>query len=111
VAFWKYFLLLVILTIARALREIRHYQSEVMDDTFFIPMKRFRAVVQEVAADIKRGAPSHFEGEYRWEGDALICLQTMTEHVLLMVFELWYFLFSMYTDQVKNWLSMQNESW
>jgi len=70
-----------------------------MDDTFFIPMKRFRAVVQEVAADIKRGAPSHFEGEYRWEGDALICLQTMTEHVLLMVFELWYFLFSMYTDQ------------
>ena len=77
--------------VAQALHEIHHYQSEAMDDMFFIPMKRFRAVVQEVAAEIKRGSPSHFVGEYRWESDALVCLQTMTEHVLLMVFELWYF--------------------
>src|SRR5215510_5455075 len=61
-----------------------------MDDTFFIPKKRFRAVVQEVAVEIKRGAPSHFQGDYRWEGDALVCLQLMAEHILLMVFELWY---------------------
>jgi|SRR5215510_1303704 len=61
-----------------------------MDAAFFIPKKRFRAVVQEVAAEIKRASPSHFEGQYRWESDALACLQVMAEHVLLMVFELWY---------------------
>jgi hypothetical protein len=64
-----------------------------MDEAFFIPKKRFRAVVQEVAAEIKRGNPSHFDGEYRWESDALVCLQVMSEHVLLMIFELWYLFF------------------
>jgi len=66
-----------------------------MDDSVLIPKKRFVAVVREIAYLIKEewGATSHFDGEWRWEADALVALQSMTEHIIIMFFEMWYAFF------------------
>ena len=71
-----------------------------MDESMLIPQARFRRLVREIAADVKEefdfafsgvGASSgHWADEYRWEKDALIALQMMTEHVLIMFFGMTY---------------------
>jgi len=65
-----------------------------------IPQTRFHRLVREIAADVKDefefafsgvGASNgRWAGEYRWEKDALIALQMMTEHVLIMFFGMTY---------------------
>ena len=88
-----------------------------MDESVLIPKKRFRAVVREITYLIKRdwGGASHFEGEWRWESDALVALQSMTEHIVIMLFEMWYVFFHFYVRQrtaltgVKNSPYMPNE--
>jgi Cu/Ag efflux pump CusA len=49
-------------------------------------------LVREVAQGIKieNVVWSHFDGEYRFEGDALFALQIMAEHLLVMIFEMTY---------------------
>jgi len=66
-----------------------------MDESVWIPKKRFGAVVREIAYLIKRdwGGASHFEGEWRWESDALVALQSMTELIVIMLFVMWYVFF------------------
>ena len=50
----------------------------------------FQRVIREISQDIKANLSggSHFAGEYRWERDAVFALQTMSEHILIMVFEM-----------------------
>ena len=68
--------------VARALREIRYYQSEAMDGRSLLSKLGFSWVVKEIAT---RGV---FGVEYRWENDALVALQMATEHIMVMMFEL-----------------------
>jgi len=68
--------------VARALREIRYYQSEAMDGRSLLSKLAFSRVVKEIAA---KGV---FGVEYRWENDALVALQMATEHIMVMMFEL-----------------------
>src|SRR5579859_1676234 len=67
------------LTLARALREIWYYQS---GDLLLIPFTSFARLVREITDDCKRGL--------RWERDAIHALQIMTEHILVMIFEMTY---------------------
>jgi len=50
----------------------------------------FQRVIREISRDVKANLAggSHFAGEYRWERDAVFALQTMSEHILIMVFEM-----------------------
>ena len=50
----------------------------------------FQRVIREISQDIKANLSggSHFAGEYRWERDGVFALQTMSEHILIMVFEM-----------------------
>ena len=73
------------LVVARALREIRYYQSEVMDGRCLIGKRNFSRVVREIARDVATGGAEH-----RFESDALMALQMATEHILIMIFELTY---------------------
>jgi histone H3/H4 len=68
--------------VARALREIRYYQSEAMDGRCLLSKLGFSRVVREIAGGAVLGA------EYRWESDALVALQMATEHIMIMMFEL-----------------------
>ena len=73
------------LIVARALREIRYYQSEVMDGRCLIGKHNFSRVVREIACDMAtKGSKLHFES------DALVALQMATEHIMIMIFELTY---------------------
>ena len=83
-----------------------------MDDSVLIPKKRFVAVVREIAYLIKDewGVTSHFNGEWRWEADALVALQSMTEYIVIMLFEMWYVFFQRTAlTGVKNSPYMPNE--
>ena len=73
------------LVVARALREIRYYQSEVMDGRCLIGKRNFSRVVREIAHDVATGGHEH-----RFESDALVALQMATEHIMIMIFELTY---------------------
>ena len=90
-----------VLTVARALREIKYYQSAVMDESVLIPKRAFQKLVREISQNMKSEFHDNFagvgvsnthrwSGEYRWESDALIALQLMTEHVLIMVMGMTY---------------------
>jgi len=70
---------------AKALREIRYYQSSAMAETSLLPFKAFTRLVREIANEAK-----NVKDEHRWEKDALVCLQLFTEHVMVMVFEMTY---------------------
>jgi len=59
-----------------------------MAEVCLIPFQPFVRLVQEITADV-RSIPTVF-GAYRWEKDALVCLQTFTEHILVMIFEMTY---------------------
>jgi len=80
--------------IAMALREIKHYQSESMADKLIIPKRAFNRVVREVLTDAlqaSRGSgPFARDESLRIEADALVALQTMSEHIIVMVMEMWY---------------------
>ncbi len=69
--------------VARALREIRYYQSEVMDGRCLIGKLNFSRVVREIASEVAGR-------ELRFESDALVALQMATEHIMIMMFELTY---------------------
>ena len=66
------------LVVARALREIRYYQSEVMDRHCLIGKRNF-------SRDVATGGAEH-----HFESDALVALQMATEHIMIMIFELMY---------------------
>ena len=70
------------LTIARALREIRYYQSKATANTLLLPFTSFSRLVREIAEDYGR--------HLLWERDALVALQMMTEHIMVMIFEMTY---------------------
>jgi histone H3/H4 len=80
------------LIVARALREIKYYRSTITDTSTLLPKDAFMRLVQEVAQGIKmeNGFRSSFDGDYRFERDALFALQTMAEHFLVMIFEMTY---------------------
>jgi histone H3/H4 len=71
------------LTLARSLREIKYYQSSATAEMLFIPRSCFSRLVQQLLLDA--GDP---KVHYRIERDAMLALQTMTEHVLVMFFEM-----------------------
>jgi histone H3/H4 len=77
-----------------ALREIKHYQSGIMADKLIIPKTAFTRVVREVlkgALEAKWGkAHAMLQKPWRIEADALVALQTMSEHIIVMVMEMWY---------------------
>jgi histone H3/H4 len=58
-----------------------------MDGKYLIPKIRFQKVVREIAGDY-----TYFDDglskNFRWEIDALVALQMMTEHLLIMMFEM-----------------------
>ena len=73
------------LIVARALREIQYYQSEVMDGRRLISKHNFSCVVREIACDMATKG-----SKLRFESDALVALQMATEHIMIMIFELTY---------------------
>jgi len=72
----------LLMLLAKALREIRYYQSSVMAESLMIPAQSFKRVVQEICEKQHPGL--------RWEKDAVYALQTCTEHILVMFFEMTY---------------------
>jgi len=70
--------------LAKALRKIKYYQSEEMADALLLPYAAFVRVIKELTDEY--GPPG-----LCWERDtAVVALQMMTEHVLVMVFEMTY---------------------
>ena len=55
-------------------------------------------LVREITAEIRaESAP-----ELRWERDALVALQMMSEHVLIMIMEMMYWILLFLLIEVKN---------
>jgi histone H3/H4 len=75
------------LTVARALREIKYYQKH--SEQLLLPKLPFLRVVKEITEQLDPIAREH---PIRWQSSAVACLQEMTEHVLVMYFELLYVL-------------------
>jgi len=71
----------VLTVIAKALREIRYYQQKVVDGTY-IPPRAFQNLVKQISDQQSPG------GKLRWEKDAIVALQSVTEDVMTMVFEM-----------------------
>jgi len=76
------------LKLARALREIRYYQSAAMDESLMIPKKCFALLVREISEMITTENLGSREKGLHWEADALTALQIMTEHVIVMLMEM-----------------------
>jgi len=83
------------LIVVRALREIRYWQSVYTAEMLCIPRSRFALLCHEIQQDVvlraNAGVPGSYKGDFRWEKDALMALQLMTEHLLVMFFEMTYF--------------------
>jgi histone H3/H4 len=77
--------LCILLIVVRALREIKYYQSAAMDEMLMIPQAAFIRLVRDISRHI---CDERRLGEYRWERDALVALQTMSETILTIVFGL-----------------------
>jgi histone H3/H4 len=79
--------------IVNALREIKYYQSTLMSDKLVIPKGVFTRLVREILqAQLRREwGPEHMmrQPDWRIEEDALVCLQTMSEHIVVMMMEMW----------------------
>src|SRR5437773_6522848 len=92
---WKYVYLVILLIVVRALREIRYWQSSYTAEMWCIPRSRFMLLCHEIQQDMvlraSAGVPGSFQGDFHWEKDALMALQLMTEHLLVMFFEMTYF--------------------
>jgi len=77
------------------LREIRYWQSAYTAERLCIPCTKFALLCREIQRDVAlradAGVPRSFKGDFRWEKDALVALQLMTEHLLVMFFEMTYF--------------------
>jgi len=96
------------LMIGRALHEIRFYQSNAAAESFMIPQKSFERLVRQVCEEVCLECRIYDYG-VRWEHDALIALEIMSEHVLTMSFELLYFVFEHPADLTdKNYRFMQS---
>jgi histone H3/H4 len=94
--------------IDHTLHEIRFYQSNAAAESFMIPQKSFERLVRQVCEEVRLECRIYDYG-VRWERDALIALQTMSEHVLTMSFELLYFVFEHPADLTdKNYRFMQS---
>lgn len=82
-----------VLMIVNALREIKYYQSSLMSDKLVIPKAAFTRLVREILqAQLRREwGPEHMmrQPDWRIEEDALVCLQTMSEHIIVMMMEMW----------------------
>ena len=63
-----------------------------------IPPTRFALAVREVAQQVKNEywGPGNNKQDYRWERDALVALQVMTEHVLVLFMEMRYGYFALH---------------
>ena len=66
--------------LARALREIKYYQSNAMAESLMIPAGSFQRLVKEISDTVYPNL--------RWEKDGIYALQTCTEHILVMFFEM-----------------------
>ena len=88
------FLHAIQLIVARALREIKHYQSAVASDMLFFSRPRFALLCREIQQDVElrkdAGVIGMRKEDFWWESDALIALQMCTEHVLTLFFEMTY---------------------
>ena len=76
-----------------------------MDESLLIPQKRFHMLVREITAEI-RAESLFIAPELRWEKDALVALQMMSEHVLIMIMEMTYWILLFLLIEVKSWLFM-----
>jgi histone H3/H4 len=73
-------------SVAKALREIKYYQQRVVEGSF-IPPRAFQKLVKQISDEASTGGEP-----LRWESDAIFALQSVTEDVLTMIFEMTYFL-------------------
>ena len=78
--------IIYLIALAKALREIRYYQSAAMAEAHLIPSRAFERLVKEIGEEARTDNP------LRWEKDAIFSLQEITEHVLVMVFEMTYYI-------------------
>jgi histone H3/H4 len=69
------------------LREIKYYQSEATHDKLLIPYTKFVKLVREITQEVSEEMGG---GPYRWETDGIVALQTMSEHVIVMIMEMTY---------------------
>ena len=74
----------VLMITDRALREIRYYQSEAMSEALLLPQRSFQLVVQEICDVLCPGK------RLRWQRDALVALQMVSEDVIVMIMEMTY---------------------
>jgi histone H3/H4 len=75
-----------LISVVKALREIKYYQQKVVEGTF-IPPRAFQKLIKQISDEASVG-----DEKLRWESDALFALQSVTEDVLTMIFEMTYFL-------------------
>jgi len=66
-----------------ALREIKYYQSAAMAEFLVLPKYSFMRVVKEIS---DQHSPGYHR--FRWQSDALTCLQMATEHILVLYMEM-----------------------
>jgi histone H3/H4 len=102
-----------VLIIENALREIKHYQSALTADKLIITKTNFNCLVREVMQERQEEMFGNYwqqHAEWHIEADALVVLQTMTEHIIVMMMEMWY-LFPEFDSNttVKSWPFMRNE--
>jgi len=71
------------------LREIKYYQSQARAEVLELPRAQFKRIVKEIVIAV-------CGKEYRWEADAITAMQTMTEHILTMIFEMLFACFILY---------------
>jgi len=85
----------VLLIAVRASGEICYWQSAYTAEMFCIPRSKFALLCHEIQQDVglhaHAGVPGSFNGDFRWERDALMALQLMTEHLLVKFFEMTHF--------------------
>ena len=72
--------------LAKALWEIHYYQSAAMTEALLLPNHPFQCLVKDIDDEVWTAS-----GLW-WEGDAIYALQTCTEHVLVMIFEMTYYI-------------------
>lgn len=80
------------LNTVRALREIKYYQASATAEMFLIPQLSFQRLVREIQQGpaLVKALNSNVHCSFRWERDALVALQMMSEHILVLYFEMTY---------------------
>ena len=56
------------------LREIKYYQSNILNEYNIISYKRFKLLIKEIAQDIKNEILNHFYKNYKFEKNIIIAL-------------------------------------